>query len=174
MRSASSPDSLDQTLGYTGSGNIAFNSRLGSYTYPPASGPRPHAPLTAGPRAYTYDANGNTLSDGVRTFVRDGENRLASVINASGTVSFTYAPDGTRLKKTTAAGTTYYPGADSERDPSGRSVRRSRCARRVRHLERRPQSLVDLWGSGDRRRSGGGSDTLCRTRRRRSDHGRIL
>ena len=38
---------------------------------------------------------------------------------SGGKVSFTYGPDGSRLKKTSASGTTLYLGADAERAPDG-------------------------------------------------------
>ncbi len=47
----------------------------------------------------TYDANGNLLSDGARTYTYDAENRLASVTSGSTTVQFAYDADGKRIKK---------------------------------------------------------------------------
>ena len=44
---------LSQTFQYDLAGNITFNSKLGAYTYPAATAPHPHAPLTAGSRAFT-------------------------------------------------------------------------------------------------------------------------
>jgi RHS repeat-associated protein len=105
-----------QSFTYSSVGNM-LTSPLGPYSYP-AQGEnsvRPHAPNTAGPRAYAYDQNGNALSDGTRSFVWDAFNRLATV---SG-VGFRYAPDGSRLKKISGANTTLYLGADAERSPSG-------------------------------------------------------
>jgi RHS repeat-associated protein len=106
---------LAQSFAYNTIGNITQNSALGSYVYPAAGSDRPHAPLAAGPRDYAYDANGNVTSDGTRAFTWDAFNRLASV----GGVSFTYAPDGTRLKKTSGGAVTLYLGADAERAPDG-------------------------------------------------------
>ena len=71
------------------------------------------------PRNYSYDANGNTLSDGTREFDWDGENRLGSVSIGQSTVSFAYAGDGTRIAKTAGQNTTLYLGPDIERSPSG-------------------------------------------------------
>jgi RHS repeat-associated protein len=76
---------------------------------------RPHAPLSAGSRTYSYDANGNVTSDGTRAYTWDGANRLLSV----GDVSFVYAPDGRRLKKVTPTSETTYFGADVELGPDG-------------------------------------------------------
>jgi YD repeat-containing protein len=46
-------DTLDQSFTYALNGNMLSNSKLGSYSYPPPTLPRPHAPLIAGPRNYT-------------------------------------------------------------------------------------------------------------------------
>ena len=91
------------------------SSALGTYTYPAETDPRPHAPLSAGARTYSYDANGNALSDGSQTYAWDGDNRLLS----AGAVNFVYAPDGTRLEKTSGSDTTLYLGADIELSPAG-------------------------------------------------------
>ena len=90
---------------------MTFNSKVGSYTYPLASAPRPHAPLTAGSRSFTYNANGNALTDGIRSFTYDGENRPTAI---SG-VTFAYGADGKRLKKTdTSLVEMLYLGSDVE------------------------------------------------------------
>lgn len=59
---------------------------------------------------YTYDANGNTLSDAQgRSFTWDFENRLAQVVNPGvGTTTFRYDPFGRRIQKSGALGTTNY------------------------------------------------------------------
>ena len=75
----------------------------------PARAPTPEPALGLDPR----DANGNAISNGVgQTYSWDGENRLIATTG----VGFTYAPDGSRLKKIPAApGTpTIYLGADIE------------------------------------------------------------
>ena len=90
-----------------------------NYTYPAASHLHPHAPMDAGSRTYSYDANGNATSNGVSSYVWDGENRLLSVTISGAATSFAYAPDGTRLKKVTSTGTTIYLGPDIEISPTG-------------------------------------------------------
>ena len=60
-----------------------------------------------------YDANGNLISDGVRTFTYDAENRLRSVTGGSTSVTLNYDPWG-RLNIVTAGSTTttfYYFGS---------------------------------------------------------------
>ncbi|MGH6924047.1 MAG: hypothetical protein ACRED5_09935 [Propylenella sp.] len=115
-----SDNTLDQTFSYALNGNMLTNNPVvGTYTYGPATGPRPHAQINAGTRSYDYDDNGNALSNGTQTYTWDGENRLLSVTASGATTSFVYAPDGTWLKKLAAAGATLYLGPDIERDPAG-------------------------------------------------------
>lgn len=52
-----------------------------------------------------YDANGNLISDGTRSFTYDAENRLVSVTGGTAPVGLTYDPFG-RLWKITVNGTT--------------------------------------------------------------------
>lgn len=88
-------------------------SDLGSGTYPAATANRPHAPTQAGSHSFTYDANGNMLTGLYgKTMAYDGENRPVSVSHQCDTTSYTYGPDGQRLKKTaTSSGTTLFAGA---------------------------------------------------------------
>ena len=59
---------------------------------------------------YTYDANGNTLTDASgRSFTWDYENRLTQVMNPGvGTTTFRYDPFGRRIQKSGPLGTTNY------------------------------------------------------------------
>ena len=54
-----------------------------------------------------YDANGNLVSDGTRTFTYDPENRLTGVTGGSAAVSLSYDPFG-RLYQYTAGGASIY------------------------------------------------------------------
>ncbi|WP_256374269.1 MULTISPECIES: RHS repeat domain-containing protein [unclassified Chelatococcus] len=130
-------DELDQLLSATNSGNAALNqsftyddafnmtsnSAVGSYVYPATGSPRPHAPTLVAGKRYLYDATGNVLSDGTRTFTWDTERRLKSVYMGGKSVVFTYGPDGARLRKGVHVGTTsqqtLYLGPDLERGPDG-------------------------------------------------------
>ncbi len=56
----------------------------------------------AGPATYTYDANGNLISDTVTTYVYDAENRLVSA-SGGANVAIAYDPLG-RLWRTSSAG----------------------------------------------------------------------
>jgi RHS repeat-associated protein len=80
--------------------------------------------------AYTYDANGNTLGDGSKTYSWNFENQLSSVTlpGSGGTVSFGYDPFGRRIQKSGPLGTTnfLYDGQNllEELDNSGNVLAR--------------------------------------------------
>jgi RHS repeat-associated protein len=75
-----------------------------------------------GSTAMTYDLNGNTLSDGMNTYVWDARNRLVSADN--GVASFAYDPLGRRVSKTLLSSTTsfLYDGANAVQEQSSGSV----------------------------------------------------
>jgi RHS repeat-associated protein len=58
--------------------------------------------------AYTYDNNGNLLSDGARTFTYDSANRLTQVVSGTLTTQYGYSGDGVRLMQTVNGVTTRY------------------------------------------------------------------
>ncbi|MDX8459801.1 RHS repeat-associated core domain-containing protein [Mesorhizobium humile] len=112
-------NTLDETFVYAANDNIVSRSRVaGTYTYPAATSPRPHAPTIVGIKTLAYDANGNLTSDGSRTLTWDEANRLKTVTLASNTVNLTYGPDGARVKKASTFATTLYPDASVEIDPA--------------------------------------------------------
>jgi RHS repeat-associated protein len=55
---------------------------------------------TVGGVTYTYDHNGNLLSDGSRSLTYDTANRLTQVVSGTLTTQYTYAGDGVRLAQT--------------------------------------------------------------------------
>ncbi len=119
-----------QIFHYDNIGNVTYNSQLeGSapnYTYP-VSGPsgcgasmpcaQPHAVHTAGTNTYSYDQNGNMLTGAAWTITWDGDNRPVGVSGTT-TVSLTYSPDGSRLKKI-GTSETIYLGDDYEISSTG-------------------------------------------------------
>ncbi|WP_275789083.1 RHS repeat-associated core domain-containing protein [Pararhizobium gei] len=107
-----------ETFTYAANDNLLSRSRLtGSFVYPAASAAHPHAPVSLGTTAFTYDDNGNLLTDGTRTFTYDLANRVASVAAVgSNTVTLRYGPDGARVKRGSAGGSTYYIDANVEYD----------------------------------------------------------
>lgn len=115
--------SYSQTFAYDAGDNVTHNSLVGTYVYPPAEEPRPHAVSQAGTQAYAYDADGNMVSGGGRTIAYDGDNRPVSITAFGQTVSFVYGPDGARLKKIVGGQTTLYLGADEEITPQGKRIK---------------------------------------------------
>jgi len=51
-------------------------------------------------QAYTWDDNGNLLSDGLRSYSYDHANRLTQVVSGTLTTQFTYNGAGDRVAKT--------------------------------------------------------------------------
>ncbi|MDR3631699.1 MAG: RHS repeat-associated core domain-containing protein [Desulfocapsaceae bacterium] len=61
------------------------------------------------PKAYSYDANGNMVSDGTYTFVYDGLNRISQVSQGTSPIaSYGYDSSNRRIRKTVGATTTHY------------------------------------------------------------------
>jgi YD repeat-containing protein len=81
--------------------------------------------LAAGGPAIGYDANGNLISDGVRTYAYDIENRLVSMSNGA---ALSYDPLGRLFQVTLGTSTTrfLYDGDDlvAEYDGTGAMTRR--------------------------------------------------
>ncbi len=65
-------------------------------------------PSTSSGQAYTWDANGNLLNDGVNTYTYDAANRLSTLNGPSSTVSYAYNGLGDRLKETVNGQTTTF------------------------------------------------------------------
>jgi RHS repeat-associated protein len=59
-------------------------------------------------QAYTWDDNGNLLSDGLRTYTYDHANRLTQVVSGTLTTEFAYNGAGDRVAKTVDGVTTDY------------------------------------------------------------------
>jgi len=57
---------------------------------------------------FTWDANGNLTSDGVRSYTYDHANRLTQVTEGSLTTQFAYNGDGVRVTKNSSGDTTQY------------------------------------------------------------------
>jgi RHS repeat-associated protein len=97
----------NESFAYDPLGNITSKSDVGAYGY---AAPHAHAVSSAGGTSYTYDANGNMLSGGGRTFTWTYDNQPASVAASDGTTTFTYDASGQRVHKTGASGTYSYFG----------------------------------------------------------------
>ena len=114
------------------------------YAYPAAGSDRPHAvtSTTAGgiTQTYGYDATGNTVcrpagaaantcpaGSGNQTLTWDAEGRLAANTSDTGTSSYIYTPDGTRLIADDPTSVTLYlPGMDITRTKVGGVVTANR------------------------------------------------
>ena len=59
-------------------------------------------------QAYTWDNNGNLLSDGLRSYSYDHANRLTQVVSGTLTTQFIYNGAGDRVAKTVSSVTTDY------------------------------------------------------------------
>lgn len=91
-------------------GNIVSKEGV-IYAYDPRVGVKPHAVVsTSDGRTFSYDANGNTISDGIRTFIYDDENRPTAITAGNRTTQFVYDGTGKRVKKSGPNGTTTYVG----------------------------------------------------------------
>jgi len=65
--------------------------------------------VSGAPTSYTYDANGNLIGDGTRTFEYDAENRLTRVLNGASEVArFIYDGQSRRAQKIAGGVTTSY------------------------------------------------------------------
>lgn len=101
-RAANANDAgLTQDFTYAVNGNILSATGVGTYSYPAAVAPRPHAAISINGQPLVYTANGNMASGRGRTIQWDAENRPSSItLTATGQqVSFRYWPDGSRAKK---------------------------------------------------------------------------
>lgn len=84
---------------YNKIGNVTKNeeSGTGSYTYPTAGQPRPHAVTASNGTIYDYDANGQMKLRGTQTLAYDPHNRLTKVSENGVDVLFGYDSSGARL-----------------------------------------------------------------------------
>lgn len=94
-------------VSYNDMGNITDKTDVGAYSYnsPGATSVRPHAVISAGNHAYTYDSNGNMLADNVngiesRAFDYTAFNKIARITKAGAhTTDFFYGTDRSRYKR---------------------------------------------------------------------------
>ena len=70
------------------------------------TGAGPHQARSVGGQAYTYDANGNLVSGGGRTYQWDAENRPTRIVSGTLSEDYTYDADGERLTRTVNGVTT--------------------------------------------------------------------
>ena len=78
-----------------------------TYSYP-ATSHRLSGLSGAQARVYQYDAVGNTLNDGIKTFSYAGNNRLSQVTLPGAQVNYLINALGQRVKKSSTAGATRF------------------------------------------------------------------
>lgn len=100
-------ENYTRTYSYDIIGNILSKSDKGSYVYSggndatsSATNATPHAVTSDGTKTYTYDDDGNLISDGLWTHVWDYNNRLLSSQDGSVSMHYTYDEGVNRLTKT--------------------------------------------------------------------------
>jgi YD repeat-containing protein len=109
--SMSDPDMGAWSYAYDPNGNLTSKTGVGAYQYGAnlnGAGAGPHQARTVNGQAYTYDANGNLLTGGGRTYTWNDERLPASVASGGVTESYTYDADGERVTRTRSGTTTRY------------------------------------------------------------------
>jgi RHS repeat-associated protein len=110
------------TFGYDVLGNLksiglsAVSTINLAYNASGAASLRPHAVAnesrTGQPSfAYSYDANGNLLNDGRRTFTYTSSNLPLQITRGAATINFAYDGENRRVWKTGPSGTLFYVGS---------------------------------------------------------------
>ena len=101
-----------RTVTYDALGNITNKTGVGNYTYGTGTAaPGPHALVQAGNLSYTYDANGNVLTEAGanrRTTRRLGYtpfNKVSTITRGTHTTTFLYGADRSRIRRTDAVRT---------------------------------------------------------------------
>jgi RHS repeat-associated protein len=105
---------------YDAIGNITSGG-AGNYTYAGTDYANPHAVTSIGSKEYTYDNNGNLLTetDGL-TNTWDYNNRLTQTVKDGKTSTYLYDPGGQRIKVVNENITTYYPNKYYNIDSNGK------------------------------------------------------
>ncbi len=94
------------TYDYDKLGNLTHKEGIDFFTDTSA---KPHQLVSSSNgRFYDYDANGNMLSDGLRSISYDAENRPVSISYNGGVTEFAYDGNGQRVKKSGPNGDTLY------------------------------------------------------------------
>jgi RHS repeat-associated protein len=88
----------NETTTYDVLGNIRTKNGV-TYTYPDAGQARPHAVTQVGAHPYSYDANGNVLSGGGRTYRWSVGNQPLQISHAGGSEAYLYDADGQRAAR---------------------------------------------------------------------------
>jgi RHS repeat-associated protein len=110
-----SPTPLAKTFAYNAIGNLLSKSDVGTYSYPPAGSPQPHAVMNVSggviSATFTYDQNGNQTSGLGRSIVYTSYNKPASITQGARTISFLDDTEHQRFKQVTPEGSILYIAA---------------------------------------------------------------
>jgi RHS repeat-associated protein len=125
---------IDKTIGYDALGDIVSKSDVGTYSYPAAGQPRPHAVSSitgtvngvVNP-AFSYDLNGNMTGGAGRTITYTSYNMTSAISSGATNITFAYDSEHARIQQVGPAGTTTYlndptSGAMSEHVANGSTV----------------------------------------------------
>ncbi len=105
---AANGQNYSQNFTYDAIGNM-LTGPAGTYTYAGTGYANPHAVTSLGSATYSYDQNGNLVSDGVKTYTWDYANRLVRVDRPGPTP----APVTTTFYPAAGDGSASYQGASS-------------------------------------------------------------
>ena len=117
-----------QAYTYNTIGNILTKAGVG-YTYGATAQTcgrlMPHAVTsTSDGKSYSYDCNGNMVSDGDRTFTWDADNKPVGITRTGvGTTTFAYSGEGARVKKIGPSRTIRYAGGLEDHVTDGVQVK---------------------------------------------------
>ncbi len=118
---------------YDDGGNLLSKSDFGTYAYDATKKHRVTSVTKAGATvaSYTYDANGNTLTDGQRTFSWTSFDKPARIEAGAAFVDFRYDDQNELLSQRTSSGSTVYFGDDFELELKSDGTRERRTYVRV-------------------------------------------
>ena len=106
---------LVKTFAYSPIGNLLSKSDVGTYAYPAAGSPQPHAVMSISGGAistsFAYDANGNQTSGLGRSIFFTSYNKPAGITQGTRTISFLDDTEHQRFAQITPEGTTLYIAA---------------------------------------------------------------
>ncbi len=96
----------DETYQYDSIGNMTYKFGIGNFTY---NGPNSFAPSSAGTYSFTYDDNGNLVSDGLRTLSYNHRNQIVQTNYNNLLTYLDYDSSGSRVLKESFRTRNYYP-----------------------------------------------------------------
>src|SRR5260221_7483852 len=109
------PTPLAKTFSYSPIGNLLSKSDVGTYSYPAAGSPQPHAVMSVSggliSTAFSYDPNGNQTAGLGRSIAYSSYNKPSSITQGTRTVSFLDDTEHQRFKQATPEGSTLYISA---------------------------------------------------------------